>query len=190
MMTEVAAQVSDGFIFHPFHTIKHMKAVTVPTLQAARTSAGRAMSDFQISGPVFVATGDTDERMESAVDSVREWISFYGSTPAYRPVLETHGWGDLQTDLHVLTKQGRWAEMKALVSDDVLHQFAVVCQPADVAAELVRRYSGLVDRLSFNAPYEADPEYWAATVSEVRRLSAEADARAASSRRPAMPSSG
>ena len=76
-------------------------------------------------------------------------IAFYGSTPAYRPVLEHHGWGSLQDDLNKLSKQGQWVEMGNLITDEILHTFAAVGTPNEVAEDLHRRYQGAVDRLSF-----------------------------------------
>src|SRR5439155_704301 len=80
--------------------------------------AGRSRADFQISLPVFVVTGTNDEEMAKADRGVREQIGFYGSTPAYRGVLETHGWGELQDQLNALSKQGEWAEMGRRIDDD------------------------------------------------------------------------
>lgn len=167
LMTQVAADVADGLIVHSFHTVAHLEAATLPLVRAAAGPSG----GFEVFAPVFVASGGDDRQFEAAVDALRRWIAFYGSTPAYRAVLETHGWGDLQADLHVLSKQDRWEEMTALVDDEVLNEFAVVRRPGDVAAELVRRYEGRVDRVSFNAPYESDPDLWTSVLADVRRLS-------------------
>ena len=99
--------------------------------------------------------------MAAAAKGVREQIAFYGSTPAYRPVLELHGWGDLQPELNTLSKRGEWVQMGELIDDDVLNAFAVVCparpggRPRCGAASRT-----LVDRFSFYAPYKVDPEMW------------------------------
>jgi hypothetical protein len=105
-------------------------------------------------------TGTSDEAMEAADRAVRQQIAFYGSTPAYRPVLELHGWGDLQPELNTLSKRGEWVKMGELIDDDVLHAFAVVCPLDQVASEVLSRFRGLVDRYSFYAPYRVDPEQW------------------------------
>jgi hypothetical protein len=99
---------------------------------------------------------------------VKAQIAFYGSTPAYRPVLELHGWGDLQTVLNNLSKRGEWAEMATLIDDDVLDAFAVTAEPADVATEVTKRYGDLVDRFSFYAPYHLAPERWAEVLAGFR----------------------
>ena len=100
--------------------------------------------------------------MATAKQGVQQQIAFYGSTPAYRPVLELHGWGDLQPELNNLSKQGEWVKMGDLIDDDVLNAFAVVAEPDQIGAELKKRYAGVVDRCSFYAPYRTDPEQWAA----------------------------
>jgi hypothetical protein len=101
---------------------------------------------------------------------VKGQISFYGSTPAYRPVLELGGWGGLQDELNVLSKQGRWKEMGELVPDDLLHAMAVVAEPADVAPELQRRFGDVVDRISFYAPYETDGDTWLPVIAALRAV--------------------
>ena len=101
--------------------------------------------------------------MVRAVAGTRQQIAFYGSTPAYRGVLSRHGWAGLGDELNSLSRSDRddkWEAMGALVDDDVLHAFAVVAEPADVAAEIQRRFGGLIDRVSFYAPYETGTETW------------------------------
>jgi hypothetical protein len=98
--------------------------------------------------------------MADAARGVRAQLAFYGSTPAYRPVLELHGWGDLQTELNTLSKQGEWMKMAELIDDDLLHTFAVVAEPEDVPARILARVGDVVDRITFYAPYRSDPERW------------------------------
>jgi hypothetical protein len=93
----------------------------------------------------------------------RQQIAFYGSTPAYRGVLDLHGWAGLGDELNSLSRSSRedkWEAMGGLIDDDVLHAFAVVAEPADVAAEIQRRFGGLIDRVSFYSPYETSIEAW------------------------------
>ncbi|MDQ1476628.1 MAG: hypothetical protein QOE62_1857, partial [Actinomycetota bacterium] len=169
MMTEVAGEVADGIIIHGFTTERYVKEVTMPAVERGLEKAGRARSSFQVSGPLFVVTGTTDEEIAAAAAGVKQQIAFYGSTPAYRGVLELHGWGDLQTELNGLSKQGKWIEMGELIDDDVLHAFAVVAGPEGVGAELKRRYGGVVDRCSFYAPYKADPQQWTSVIEDLKK---------------------
>jgi alkanesulfonate monooxygenase SsuD/methylene tetrahydromethanopterin reductase-like flavin-dependent oxidoreductase (luciferase family) len=120
------------------------------------------MEGFEVSGPSFVVTGATEEEMAAAAKSTKQQIAFYGSTPAYRGVLELHGWGALQDELNALSKQGKWVEMGELIDDEMLNTFAVVGEPEAVAPELLKRYGDVVSRISFYTPYKSDPERWAA----------------------------
>jgi probable F420-dependent oxidoreductase len=167
-MTEVAGEVADGFLCHGFTTEQYLREVTVPALERGLAKAGRDRSTFEISGPGFVVTGATEEDMNKAVAGVRQQIAFYGSTPAYRPVLELHGWGDLQDDLNRLSKQGEWVKMGELIDDGILGTFAVVGEPQHIAAGLKERYGGVIDRISFYAPYRADPELWAGVLEDLK----------------------
>jgi probable F420-dependent oxidoreductase len=150
-MTEVAGEVCDGFLGHGFTTERYVREVTRPALERGRARVGETLDGFEIVLPSFVVTGRTAEEMEEAARGVRQQIAFYGSTPAYRGVLEQHGWGSLQDELHALSKDGRWAEMGMLIDDEVLHTFAVVAEPDRLAGALLRRYEGFVTRLSISA---------------------------------------
>ncbi len=167
-MTEVAGEVADGFICHGFTTEAYLRDVTIPALERGMQRSGRARSDFQITGPSFVVTGTTDEELAANAQATRQQIAFYGSTPAYRGVLEHHGWGDLQDELNLLSKQGRWVEMADLIDDQILTTFAVVGEPEQIAPELHARYGDCVDRISFYAPYRADPERWRGVLESLK----------------------
>jgi hypothetical protein len=121
-----------------------------------------------VSYPGFVVTGANDEDVARATKAVREQIAFYGSTPAYRSVLELHGWGDLQTELNTLSKRGEWVKMGELVDDDVLDAFAVVAPIEQVAGKVKARFGDIVDRFSFYAPYKIDAEIWRAVLAGFR----------------------
>jgi probable F420-dependent oxidoreductase len=152
-MTRVAGEVADGMLVHGFTTERYLREVTLPIIAEGLAASGRGRADFQLSYPALVATGDTDVDMAAALAGTRKQIAFYGSTPAYRAILELHGWGDLQTELNSLSKQDRWDDMGRLIDDDVLNTFAVVGSPEEVPAELHRRFGDLVDRISIYRPY-------------------------------------
>ena len=125
--------------------------MTLPNLAIGREKAGKSLEGFSISGPFFVVTGQNEEEMQFAESATRQQIAFYGSTPAYKGVLELHGWEGLQDELNQLSKQGKWVEMGTLIDDEMLNTFAVVAEPDKVAPELGRRYGDVIDRLSFYA---------------------------------------
>jgi len=142
-MTEVAGEVCDGFLAHGFTTERYLKEVTLPALERGLAKAGKQRSDLEISYPAFVVV---DEKSDEAV---RQQLAFYGSTPAYRPVLELHGWGELQTELNALSKQGEWVQMGKLITDDVRDAFAVEGEPEELPKKIVAKVGGVVDRVSF-----------------------------------------
>jgi probable F420-dependent oxidoreductase len=159
-MTEVAGEVGDGFLVHGFTTERYLREVSLPALERGAVKGGKTRADLTVSYPGFVVTGTDDASTEAAATAVRQQIAFYGSTPAYRPVLELHGWGGLQSELNTLSKRGEWVKMGELIDDDVLNAFAVVCPLDKVASEVRNRFEGMVDRFSFYAPYKVDPEVW------------------------------
>ena len=156
-MTEVAGEVCDGMLVHPFTTERYLRDVTLPAIERGLAKAERKREDFQLAYTAFVVTGN-DQEKEAAAGMVRSQVSFYGSTPAYRGVLEQHGWGDLQTELNALSKQGRWADMSNLVDDEILSTFAVVADVDDVPARLLERYQGAIDRIGFYVPLGGGPD--------------------------------
>ena len=125
-MTEVAGEVADGVIIHAFSTEKYIRETTLPALERGFAKAGKSRADFEISYPAFVVTGNSEQEIAEATVATRRQIAFYGSTPAYRPVLESIGAGELQPELNTMSKQGRWEEMGELITDDILQAFAVV----------------------------------------------------------------
>lgn len=168
LMTEVAGEVCDGFLCHGFTTEKYLREVTIPALARGRAKVGKTLDGFEIVGPSFVVTGNTEDEMAAAITGTRQQIAFYGSTPAYRNVLDVHGWGGLQDELNTLSKLGKWVEMGNLITDEMLNTFAVVGQPEQIAPELHRRYGDIIQRISFYAPYKSDPQRWAGVLDAIK----------------------
>lgn len=166
-MTEVAGEVADGFLSHAFSTPKYLREVTMPALERGFAKSGRSRKDFEITAPGFMVLGNNDDELEKAATGVRQQIAFYGSTPAYRPVLEAHGWGDMQGDLNAMSKRGEWVEMGKLINDDILAEFAIVGRPEDVAKQVENRYGGLADRIGFGI---SGSNGTAETVAKLRAL--------------------
>ncbi|MEY2445291.1 MAG: hypothetical protein QOE00_1871, partial [Ilumatobacteraceae bacterium] len=168
LMTEVAGEVCDGFICHGFTTERYLREVTLPALARGRTKAGKSMEGFEVVGPSFVVTGTNEAEMIAAENGTRQQIAFYGSTPAYKGVLELHGWNGLHEELNALSKKGGWVEMGNLITDEILNTFAVVGAPEQIAPELLRRYGDVVQRVSFYAPYRSDPERWRQVLADLQ----------------------
>ncbi|MGH0033663.1 MAG: LLM class F420-dependent oxidoreductase [Myxococcota bacterium] len=146
-MTEVAGEVADGMLVHAFTTARYLREVTWPAIERGLAAGGRSREGFQVCLPPFVVSGRDEAQWEASRTAIARQIAFYGSTPAYRGVLELHGWGELQTELNQLSKRGEWIAMGDRIGDDVLEEFAVVAEPAKVAQEIKARFGGLVDRV-------------------------------------------
>ena len=123
----------------------------LPSITANLEKYGRSLDDFEIQFPVFVASGEDEKRLEQAKDAIRYRLGFYGSTPAYKNVLDTHGWGDLQPRLNRMTKEGHWDRLSAQIPDDMLHAFAAVGTPVETAQQIADRFGGLIDRCVVDA---------------------------------------
>jgi probable F420-dependent oxidoreductase len=169
LMTEAAGEVADGILLHGFTTERYVREVTMPALERGFGKGGKERSQFEVCGPLFVVTGTNDQEVEAARQGTKQQIAFYGSTPAYRGVLELHGWGDLQDELNALSKRGEWVAMGDRIDDDMLETFAVVGSPEEIPALLVARFGDLVDRIMFYAPYRSDPDRWKGVLAEFRR---------------------
>ncbi|MGO9507666.1 MAG: TIGR03617 family F420-dependent LLM class oxidoreductase [Mycobacterium sp.] len=167
-MTTVAAEVADGLIVHGFTTERFLREVTVPQVNSVLERERRSDTDFMLAYSGFVVTGLDERALAEAAAAVRRVIAFYGSTPAYRGVLDLHGWGDLHTELHRLSKINAWDTMTGLIDDTMLNTFAVVGEPKKVGAEVRRRFGDIVDRFSFYAPYQLHPQACESMISAIR----------------------
>lgn len=156
MMLKVAAEESDGAMLHAFCTRKYLDDVIDPRLRDGLRTVGRDRSTFEVSGGGFVATGEDDEAVAHMFEWVRTRIGFYGSTPAYWPVLNVHGLEELGHKLLAMSKQNQWAQMSREISDDVVHLFAAVGRFDEIAAAVARRFGGVVDVVAM--PETAPPD--------------------------------
>ena len=148
LMAQVAGEVADGVILHAFTTETYLRKVTLPALDAGFAISGRKRADFEISYPVFVVTGRDEQEMQAASVATRRQIAFYGSTPAYKGVLDSVDAGELQPRLNSMSKEGKWEDMGTLIGDDLLKEFAIIAEPQNIASEIKRRYGDVVDRTS------------------------------------------
>ncbi len=166
-MTEVAGRVADGFLSHSFTTKRYLEEVSIPALQRGRAAAGRDPHMLGIGVPAFVVIGETQAQQDAAALATKKQIAFYGSTPAYRGVLDLHGWAGLHERLHPASQRGEWDAMGAMIDDEVLAEFAVTGTPREVAAQLVERFGEIASRVSFNAPYPVEPGLWWELLAEL-----------------------
>ncbi|HRE03044.1 MAG TPA: TIGR03617 family F420-dependent LLM class oxidoreductase, partial [Ilumatobacteraceae bacterium] len=160
-MTEIAGEVCDGFICHGFTTERYLREVSIPALERGRSRAGKSLAGFEIVGPPFVVTGQTDADRRASDARARQQLGFYASTPAYRAVLELHGWGALGVAANNEARKGRWSELGSLIDDEVLDAFAIVGPLDEIADRIQHRYGDVITRFRFSAPDEDDIARWA-----------------------------
>ncbi len=166
LMTKTVAQSADGIILHSFCSRKHLQEVALPSIEQHLADAGRSRDDFEIQYAPFMASGETEEAIAKAKEDIRFRIGFYGSTPAYRSVLETHGWGDLQTELRALTKENRWQDLGSLVTDEVLEAFTCIGEPVQMAQQMHEWFDGKIDRTAIAS--DLSPEIVAQQLAVLR----------------------
>ena len=151
IMLKVAAEVADGVRLHPFCTPKYVTETVLPQLEKGFAISGRARENFEINGGGFIVTGVDDKAVHDVAEWVRYRIGFYGSTPAYWPVLEAHGYGDLGRKLNAMTKAGEWDKLAGEIPDDLLHEFAAIGRHDEIAARVRERFAGFSDTISASA---------------------------------------
>jgi len=169
-MTQSVCEVADGFTIHPFNTEKSLKEITLPAIEAGMSLNPKSRSEFEISCNVIIGTGENDEELAINREKIRKQIAFYGSTPAYRPILECHGWGEVQSELNTLSKQGKWDDMTNLISDDILSAIAVVAPREELAERIFKKVGSVADRVNLVARYTPDKNNWKDVVAALSKL--------------------
>ena len=155
-LAKLAGELCNGFHVHPFHSIRYLQDILLPAMEEGARQASRTRQAVTVVVSPFIAT--TPEEMNFA----RAQISFYASTPSYRPVMDLHGWANVAEKLSGHAAKGEWAEMPMLVTDEMLHEFCLVSEGNMIASELKKRYDGIADRLMLYTsfvPGEKD-EWW------------------------------
>ena len=154
-ITQLAGELCDGFHVHPFHTIEYLRETLMPNLAKGADKAGRDLDDITICSSAFCIMGDTRQELETTRESVRQQLSFYASTKAYRKVLEVHGWDDVGVRLGKMAAQQQWQDMPALITDEMIDAFAITGSTGEMADLLKEKYAGLLDRVAINSGPEA-----------------------------------
>ena len=159
-MAAVAAEVGDGILVHPFSTHASLRELTMPAVELGLGRSGRDRSDLEVVVVAMIATGRDGPELDRAVEVVRGQIAFYASTPAYAAVLDCHGWEGLHPRLNALSKEGRWADMAALVPDELLESVAVVGRRDEIAALVRAKVDGVADSVSLECTRQPDPSHF------------------------------
>lgn len=152
LMTSAAAQEADGVIIHPFNSEHYLRTHTLERVELGLAKSGRTRDDFTVivSAITCLYEDDDEPGRAAAIEAAKVNLAFYASTPSYRVTLDAHGWGDVQPELNRLSKEGRWRDMTALVTDDMVDTLTVHGTPERVGAEIRRRYAGIADRVALS----------------------------------------
>jgi probable F420-dependent oxidoreductase len=159
-LSKLAGEICQGFHVHPFHTTKYLDQVVLPNMEEGAHGAGRSIDDVERVTTVFVMTGRNESEIEESKAAVRQQISFYASTPSYRPVLEASGW-DFGEKLTALSKRGKWDEMPDQVPDEALTEVGVAAPVDQLGKAILDRYGDRVQRVglySLGSILDIDPE--------------------------------
>ena len=170
-MCELAGELCEGFHVHPLHTSRYLQDKILPNIEIGLTRSQRKRSDIELSSSIFVIPTDDSAQAIKFADEVRRQISFYASTPPYRPVFELEGWGAVADELKALAARGRWNDMPALISDEILERFALRGSWTELPAKVSQKYDGLLDRVSYYFPIVPgeNENGWRATVAGFKR---------------------
>jgi len=162
-LARLAGEAADGFLVHPFHSPDYLRQVILPGIATGAARAGRAQDAIQVSVSAF-AVASPEERLFTSAQ-----IAFYASTPSYRAVMRLHGWEETAEKLSALAGRGRWGEMPALITPEMLAEFALEAPPQELAERLLERYRGIADRITLYLPFnpgERD-EFWRGLVESI-----------------------
>ncbi len=174
-MTAVAGEVADGFLVHPVSSRRSLLELTLPAIEAGARRAGRDPKELEVVCVTTVVTGRDEEELARSRNAVREQLAFYGTTPAYLPVFELHGYGDLHPELQRLARENRWQDMAGLVDDELVETIAVVGEPDEIAPKIVERLTGISDSVSLVNNRAPDPRHFAEVVAALHRAAGDAD---------------
>ena len=167
-MTEVAGEVADGLIVHPFNSMPFITQQALPAVDAGLKKSGRQRSDFILQVNAMVITGETEQEYQAAEKSVKDLLGFYASTPAYKPPMNAIGYGDLQEKLNKLSKAGQWDKLASLIDDEFVSAFATRGKPEEIAEKLIEKYGSYTDRLAIYAPYAAADSMWKKIIRQLK----------------------
>jgi len=160
-MTALVGEVADGLITHPSNTPpRYIREATLPRVAAGAERAKRSQDEIKVLLSPLIATGVNEATVTSEREKQRELLTFLYSTPAYWLSLELFGWKEVGERLHQLTREGKWGEMKAAISDEMLNTFVPTATYSEIPDVLRSWYGELSTRITFPMPDDPskDPE--------------------------------
>lgn len=169
-MLRVAGEVCDGVRLHPLCSRRYVEEIALPRIEEGMRRRGRRRANFDLFGGGFVVTGPDAETVADGIEWVRKRVAFYASTRTYAPILALHGLEELGAKLHAMSVSGRWAEMPAEISDDVVRIFAACGTYEEITPAIEARYGGLADAIELNFPAGAPAGLQRELLTDIRRI--------------------
>jgi probable F420-dependent oxidoreductase len=152
-MTKMVGRIADGMITHPTNTPpRYVRDVCLPRLREGFVQGQRDPDAFKLVLGPLTATGRDEAEVAAAWEKQRNLLGFLYSTPAYWPSLELFGWQDKGQQLLDMTRQGNWADMSGIVTDDMLGEFVPRGSYGEIAQVFRERYASLTRRVTFPMP--------------------------------------
>jgi len=152
-MARLAGELCAGIRLHAIDTFEYTKDIVLPAIAAGAAKRGRRLADVDLVGAPFLAIGADEGEVRKAMQALKQHVSFYASTRTYHTVLAHHGWEDVGLELHRLSREGKWQEMPALITDDMLKEWAIIATYDRLADELRRRCDGVFSTVLLDLPH-------------------------------------
>jgi probable F420-dependent oxidoreductase len=168
LMCRLAGELCEGLHIHPLHTPRYIEEFALPHVLTGMQQAGRSRDEIELSSSVFVVPTDDARQALQYEAGARQQIAFYASTPAYRVVMDLHGWAEIAEQLSRLAARGKWADMPRLVTDEMMDVFVVRGSWVELPAKIKAKYAGgLLDRVSYYVPFVPGENEagWSATIA-------------------------
>jgi probable F420-dependent oxidoreductase len=169
-MLRVAGQVADGVRLHPLCSRRYLLEICLPLIAEGLARSGRAREHLDVHGGGFVVTGPDAAALAKAMDRLRERIAFYCSTRTYFPVLALHGLEELGQKLHRMSVAGRWHDMAAEISDDIVRIFAACATYDGLAQAIAQRFGDTADSIDLEFPADAPSGLQRELLADIRRI--------------------
>jgi probable F420-dependent oxidoreductase len=171
-MCQLGGELCEGFHVHPLHTVRYLRELILPNIEQGLAHSGRRRTDIEKTSAIYVIPSHDPEQASRKEAEARQQIDYYASTPTYRAVFEIHGWNETAEKLSALAARGQWADMPALITDEIFAEFALQGTWAQLPGLVMAKYEGLLDRVSYYFPFVPgqNDEGWQATVAGFKAL--------------------
>jgi len=145
-------------LLHSFSTHQYTRDVILPNLARGAARRGRTLEDLDVSGAGFIVTGPDEQELERQRQITKGRIAFYASTRSYAPVMNAHGWDDTAAKLYRMSVDGKWSDMPAQITDEMLDAFAVTGTYDEIVPMLKATRGSYASSMGFGIPTPSPEE--------------------------------